>query len=161
MSAINRTVVVRDFVDDDVPQLLELMVSLAEFEGYADQFAVTEDVLRERGLCDNPEFSVLVAEDAGKPGELLGMAVYYLIPYTFDLCPDMVLKELFVAESSRSAGVGEALMQELAARGRAVNCRSIKWLVLPENLRAKKFYSALGATHDSHWEAWSMNPAGK
>ena len=150
--------VVRDFVESDVPQLLELMISLAEFEGYVDEFAVTEEVLRARGLGDNPEFKALVAEDAGNPGVLLGMAVYYFIPYTFDLRPDIVLKELFVAETARSSGVGEALMLQLASRAKAANCKRLKWLVLPENVRAKRFYAALGATHDASWEAWSMNP---
>ncbi len=158
MSRNSATVVVRNFVDADVPQLLELMRSLAEFEGYADEFAVTEEVIRDRGLGKDPEFNALVAEHSSDPGELLGVAVYHFIPYTFDLRPDMVLKELFVAEHARSSGVGAELMTELAARGRAANSKRIKWLVLPDNVRAKRFYAELGASHDSLWETWTMCP---
>ena len=157
--AAKNALVVRDFVNDDVSQLLELMVSLAEFEGYDQQFAVTEDALRSRGLGDRAEFKALVAEYSTSPGELIGMAVYYFIPFTYDLRPDLILKELFVADMARSAGVGEALMKRLLSRARAADCERIKWLVLPDNHRAKQFYAALGAERDSSWETWTMNPA--
>ncbi|HNP64258.1 MAG TPA: GNAT family N-acetyltransferase [Woeseiaceae bacterium] len=156
MMPVEDTLVVRDFVEDDVSPLLELMLSLAEFEGYHEQFAVTESELRSRGLGDDPQFKALVAEYSGSPGKLAGMAVYYFVPYTFDLRPDLILKELFVADTVRSAGVGGALMQRLTSRARAANCRRIKWLVLPDNVRAKKFYTSLGAKHDSSWETWTM-----
>ena len=41
----------------------------------------------------NPEFHALIAQD--QLGEILGMAVYYIVPFTFDLKPDLVLKELY------------------------------------------------------------------
>jgi len=41
---------IRKAVEADIPNLLPLMRQLAEFEKYADDFAVTEHVLREQGF---------------------------------------------------------------------------------------------------------------
>jgi hypothetical protein len=51
------------------------MRELAEFEKYAEDFAITEAVLREQGFRHSPpDFHCLVAE---KGGELVGFLVYY------------------------------------------------------------------------------------
>jgi hypothetical protein len=41
---------IRKAVEPDIPNLLPLMRELAEFEKYAGDFAVTEEVLREQGI---------------------------------------------------------------------------------------------------------------
>jgi GNAT superfamily N-acetyltransferase len=130
------------------------MEGLAEFEDYIDEFCVTEKDLIERGLCDQPEFFAFVAEVPD--GTLVGMAVYYIIPYTYDLCPDMVLKELFVAPDMRGTGVGQALMGSLRQAAEAHGCNRIKWLVLSDNESAKRFYAGLGANRDRKWENWNL-----
>ena len=84
----------------DASQLLALMRGLARFEGYDDRFAVIEEALLERGFSPDrpPEFTAWVAE---LHGALVGYAVIYVIPYTFDLRPTVVLKELFIDERAR------------------------------------------------------------
>ena len=41
---------IRKAIESDVPQLLPLMRELAEFEDYADAFAISEDILRKQGF---------------------------------------------------------------------------------------------------------------
>jgi N-acetylglutamate synthase-like GNAT family acetyltransferase len=41
---------IRKAVESDISNLLSLMRELAEFEKYADDFAVTKDVLRQQGF---------------------------------------------------------------------------------------------------------------
>lgn len=156
MSEPALSLMVRPWQRDDAAQLLTLMQGLAEFEGYARDFAVNEQELLRRGLGDVPQFEALVAEREELPGTLLGAAVYYFVPYTFDLRPDLVLKELYIAEHARSMGVGQALMARLKFRAVEAGSKRIKWLVLPDNHRAKRFYEACGAKHDRDWENWSM-----
>jgi hypothetical protein len=43
---------IRKAIETDIPQLLPLMRELAEFEKYADAFAITEDILREQASGD-------------------------------------------------------------------------------------------------------------
>ena len=102
-------VTVRLAVEADIPKLLPLMRGLAEFERYADSFAVTEDVLRERGFRRSPpDFFALVAD--GGNG-LIGMAVFYIGPFTAEAVPALYIKELFVTAEPRGRHVGDALMR--------------------------------------------------
>ncbi len=43
------------------------------------------------------------------------MAVTYIIPWTYDLKPTVILKELFIHESARGEGIGKALMKRVAS----------------------------------------------
>jgi ribosomal protein S18 acetylase RimI-like enzyme/ketosteroid isomerase-like protein len=139
---------------DDAAALLVLMKQLAAFEGYADQFRVTENDLLARGLAHDSagHFTAVVAQS--DLGELWGYAVVYLIPFTFDLAPTLVLKELLVTETARRAGVGNSLMEYVTAHARASQCRLLKWDVLPSNDRAKSFYRKWGGKRNSAWENW-------
>ena len=146
-------ITVRDFERRDVPQLLVLMRGLAAYEGYLDDFAVSEDDLIAHGLGDAPKFSALVACRTGHD-ELEGMAVTYEIPWTYDMRPKVVMKELFVRDEARGSGVGHALIAQVFARARAINASQVIWTVLKGNKRAEAFYSGLGATADPLWDGW-------
>jgi GNAT superfamily N-acetyltransferase len=156
--------VIRYATSLDVSPLLRMMKQLAVFEGYDDQFSVTERDLLERGLAPtlssntSAQFTALVAaSNNAHASALLGYAVVYEIPFTFDLRPTLVLKELYVAERSRSDGVGMALMQAVHAHARARSCGRLKWDVLPNNDRAKAFYRRLGGQPVLDWEAWRLD----
>jgi ketosteroid isomerase-like protein/ribosomal protein S18 acetylase RimI-like enzyme len=141
---------------DDAAGLLLLMKQLAVFEGYANNFRVTEKDLLERGLAHNSagQFTAVVAQS--DLGELWGYAVVYSIPFTFDLAPTLVLKELLVTETARGVGVGNSLMEYVIAHASASQCRLLKWDVLPSNDRAKTFYSKWGGAHNVAWENWIL-----
>jgi GNAT superfamily N-acetyltransferase len=89
-------------------------------------------------------------------GDLIGYAVGYLIPFTFDLRPSYVLKELYVAKPGRRAGVGAALFNAVVAHARSEGCRLLKWDVLPHNLAAQQFYAEHGGEAVCDWQAWRM-----
>jgi ribosomal protein S18 acetylase RimI-like enzyme len=146
---------IRRAVATDAPQLLSLMRGLAQFEGYDDRFAVTVDALLERGFSSQraPEFFAWVAEVDGK---LLGYAVIYVISFTFDLRPTLVLKELFIDSAARGRNLGHGLMQAVIEHGRSMNARLIRWQVLPSNEPAKGFYRQHGASVDADWENWFL-----
>ena len=100
-----------------------------------------------------------MAQESGA-GPLLGMAVVYLIPWTYDLRSTMVLKELFVADTARGRGVGEALMKHVARRATELDCPRLLWTVLRSNEPAVAFYRGLGATRDRIWHNWGLDEAG-
>ena len=140
----------------DASELLSLMRGLARFEGYDDRFAVTVDALLERGFSPQrpPEFTAWVAE---LDGELVGYAVVYVIPYTFDLRPTVVLKELFIEAAARGRNFGHGLMNAVVEHARSINARLIRWQVLPDNTPAKNFYRQHGAAADADWENWFID----
>jgi GNAT superfamily N-acetyltransferase len=103
---------IRKAVEADIPNLLPLNRELAEFEKYASDFAVTEEVLREQGFRRSPpDFHCLIAEEAG---ELVGFLVYYFVPFTYRAKPNLIIKELYIAGRHRSRGVGKLLMKAVA-----------------------------------------------
>jgi GNAT superfamily N-acetyltransferase len=142
----------------DVGELIKLMADLADIEGYLDEFAVTPDELLRRGFPSSgaPQFEALVAER--RDASLAGYAVTYMVPYTYDLKPTLVLKELFVQPVDRSRGVGELLFAAVRARAAREGCGFVKWAVLTTNVRAKTFYRRGGGSSDGKWEYWSWTP---
>ena len=131
------------------------MRKLAEFEKYASDLAVTEDVLREQGFHRSPpDFRCLIAEEGGK---LVGFAVYYFVPFTYRAKPNLVIKELYIADGYRSRGIGKLLMKAVARQAEQAGCGMIKWYVAKWNERGVQFYERLGATIDPNWHEFQMS----
>lgn len=140
----------------DATPLLRLMRELARFEGYLEQFRVSADDLLARGLHGghDAQFTALVAADDA--GALAGYAVVYRVPFTYDLRPNLMLKELYVDAGARGQGIGHALMASVIALGRSSGCARLKWDVLTTNAAAKTFYCQLGGAPDQRWEGWLL-----
>src|SRR5205807_8546352 len=146
---------VREAIEADIPDLLRLMRELARFEKYADAFAVTEEVLREQGFRHlPPDFYCLVAEE---DGQLLGLLVYYFVPFTYRAKPNIIVKELYVADGHRNKGVGKLLMKAVAQEAERAGCGMIKWWVAKWNERGIEFYERLGAKIDPDWHEFQMS----
>ena len=146
---------IRKAIEADIPDLLPLMRELARFEKYIDAFAITEEVLLEQGFRRSPpDFHCLVAEDAGT---LVGMLVYYFVPFTYRAKPNLIIKELYVTEPQRSKGVGEMLMKAVAREAEKTGCGQIKWWVAKWNHRSIQFYERLGAKIDGDWHEFQMS----
>lgn len=156
--AATDSIATRPFRREDVGELLNLMKGLAEFEGYIDRFRVTEADLIRHGLGPDPRFEAFVAQRGGE-GPLLGTAVVYLVPWTYDLRPTMILKELFVVAEARGTGVGGALMRHVARRAVELDCPRVGWTVLETNRAGATFYRGLGALEDAEWDTWGLDEA--
>ncbi|MBI2738175.1 MAG: GNAT family N-acetyltransferase [Rhodospirillales bacterium] len=83
----------------------------------------------------------LVADDGGK---LAGFAV--LNPYFPGplLTHGLYLKELYVAASARSAGVGEKLIEAIRALAKSRGDTRVLWTTGEDNAGAQRFYDRLG-----------------
>ena len=131
------------------------MRALAEFERYADAFAVTGEVLREQGFRRSPaDFHCFVAEEGGN---LCGMLVYYFVPFTYRAKPNIIVKELFVTEQHRGRGIGTLLMKAVAKEAEQTGCGLIKWYVAKWNQPGIEFYERLGAKIDPDWHEFQMS----
>lgn len=138
----------------EAAQLLVLMRELAAFEDYLQDFAVNEDALLQRAFSPAPECQVFVTE---ADGELQGYAVGLLVPYTYDLRPTARLKELYVREQQRGAGVGRELLAAVARWALAQGAGRLHWDVLTGNTRAEAFYRQLGGRPVEKWTAYAMD----
>ncbi|MEO0464615.1 MAG: GNAT family N-acetyltransferase [Pseudomonadota bacterium] len=149
----------RRFRKGEEEDLLALMRGLARFEGYLDDFGVTAPDIVNAGLSYPPQFFGHVVPDRNSAA-LVGMAVTYIIPWTFSGKPHLVLKELYVDEAARGLGVGQLLMDAVLAQAHEIGAYGVQWTVLGENDRAKAFYRSLGAHHDAKWENWEIQLSG-
>ena len=131
------------------------MRQLAEFEKYADDFAVTEHVLREQGFHRSPpDFHCLVAEEGS---DLVGFLVYHFVAFTYRAKPNLIIKELYIAGQHRSRGVGKLLMKAVAKEAAFIGCGMIKWWVAKWNERGIEFYKQLGAKIDGDWHEFQLS----
>lgn len=152
MADMAEAVSVRPFTFQDVPELHAMMRELAAFEDYLDDFAVTQDDIIAYGLrATPPSFRAWIAEAAG---ELIGMAVTYQLPWTYDRKPRIVLKELFVRAHTRGKGAGFALMSTVQAHATALGASGVSWTVMDGNEKAETFYARLDGSPDAKWNNW-------
>jgi len=146
---------IRKALEQDIVQLLPLMRQLAEFEKYAHEFVITEEILRKQGFRHSPpDFHCIVAEENS---ELIGFLVYYFVPYTYRAKSNMIIKELYVAEDFRSKAVGTLLMRAAAEEAIRAGCGRIKWWVAKWNKQGIEFYERLGARIDPDWHEFQIS----
>jgi GNAT superfamily N-acetyltransferase len=152
----NKEIIIRKAVETDSEKVWMLMRDLAVFEKYIDVFAITPEIVKESGFGKNPpDFYCIVAEDNC---EIVGILVYYFLPYTTQNRPAIYMKELYVNDQYRGAQIGEKLMIELKKEAELNNCKQIKWTVACWNDKGKNFYEHLGAKENTEWinYEWSV-----
>lgn len=148
-------IIIRKAKESDCEKIWTLMKALAVFEKYIDSFAITTDVVRNSGFIKKPpDFYCIVAEDKD---QIIGILVYYFLPYTAQNRPAIYMKELYVDENFRGLKVGEQLMDALKIEAKQNNCSQIKWTVAPWNEQGIKFYQRLGANQNKEWLNFEMN----
>jgi ribosomal protein S18 acetylase RimI-like enzyme len=143
------TINVRKATESDTTSIWNFMKELAIFEHYIDIFAITPEIVIERGFQKSPpDFYCLVAEAEEK---IVGILVYYLLPYTAQNSPVIYMKELFVDEAYRNQSIGKQLMHALKEEATQIGCTQIKWTVAPWNEKGIRFYEDIGAKENTDW----------
>ena len=148
MTEIKADFEIRQAEEEDVPEILELIKALAEFENLSDEVVATEELLKITLFGKNSPAEVQIAYDKNKT---LGFALYFRTFSTFLGRPGIYLEDLYVRESARGKGVGEALLRRLAQRTREIGGGRLEWSVLNWNEAAIKFYQKMGASALDEW----------
>jgi predicted GNAT superfamily acetyltransferase len=89
----------------------------------------------------DPAARVLIARDGEKAA---GFASYTFLWPAVGFTRSLYLKELFLAEAYRRAGVGRRFMEELHAIARREGCSRVEWTTDVPNAAARRFYASLG-----------------
>src|SRR3954469_23250583 len=148
--------VLRSATAADVPLILELIRSLAEYEKLAHEVVATEETLRRTLFGPTPAAQVVIAEVDARPA---GFALYFFNYSTFLAKPGLYLEDLFVKPEFRGAGTGKALLLHLAKLANARGCGRMEWSVLDWNQPAIDFYEALGARRMKEWQICRLTGA--
>lgn len=136
----------------DLPIILRLVKSLAEYEHLAHAVVATEATLRE-SLFVKRAAEVVIGYAGDEPA---GFAVFFQTFSTFLGIPGMYLEDLFVDPKFRRQGLGEALLARLATIAVERGCGRLEWSVLRWNELAIGFYQKLGARPLDDWVTYRL-----
>ena len=132
----------------DIPQILDFIRGLAEYEKLAHEAIATPALLERHLFGDRTAAEVVIAEADGVPA---GFALFFHSFSTFLGQPGLYLEDLFVLPSHRGLGLGKRLMVHLARLAVERGCGRFEWSVLDWNTPAIDFYRRLGAIGLEEW----------
>lgn len=138
----------RDATLGDVPQILRLVRSLAEYEKIAHEFHATEADYKAAFFGPYPQASAMLAEIEG---ELVGVCVWYRTFSSFAGRPALWIEDIFVEPEFRKQGLARAAFSLLARRAVDEGCAALEWNVLDWNAPAIAAYRAMGAVGREEW----------
>lgn len=136
---------IRPASPDDVPELMAMIVELAEFEGLSDQVVCTESMLTEALFGPGAVIydSIAIAED----GSVAGHALWFRTFSTFLGATGIWLEDIYVRPAYRRQGLADALLRDLRSQTQG----RVEWEVLEWNVGAIDFYQGLGARPMAGW----------
>ena len=141
------SIVIRPGVLEDLPEVVDMIRELADYEKSLDQVEITADILERDGFGDHPYFWLTIAE---KDGEIAGLA-FYFIRYSTWKGKTLYLEDFVVKTKFRRQGIGTALFNDLKRKVAEENLAGLVWQVLDWNQPAIDFYRKHGASIRSGW----------
>lgn len=139
---------IRPATENDVPEILNFIQHLADYEKLSHEVVATEAMLKDSLFGEKSYAEVLIAEHEQKPA---GFALYFYNYSTFLAQPGIHLEDLYVLSEYRGLGIGKALLKNLAAITVERNCGRLEWAVLDWNTPAIDFYKSQGAALMDGW----------
>ncbi|MGE0114595.1 MAG: N-acetyltransferase family protein [Steroidobacteraceae bacterium] len=156
MSSTQPSLQIRAATENDVPQILQLIRELAEFEQLSHEVTADERALHAHLFGPHPYAQVLMADI---DGQAVGFALFFHNYSTFLGKPGIYLEDLYVRTAWRGHGVGKALQEAVRQLAVARGCGRYEWSVLNWNRRAIDFYEKMGAQPMSEWTLYRLSGA--
>ncbi|MEI4470510.1 GNAT family N-acetyltransferase [Frigidibacter sp. MR17.24] len=138
--------VLRDAAPEDRAEWERLWQAYLAFYGKTLVPGVT-DATWGRALDPGSALGLILAETA--EGRLAGFATYVVHPSTWVPGDDIYLEDLFVDAPARGQGLGRALINTVARRGRGLDCARLYWMADEANAAARRLYDTYAAA-DGH-----------
>lgn len=138
----------------DLPEILQRIADLAEYEREPDAVETTADDLDTALFGPDPAVFAHVVESEGR---VAGIAVWFLNFSTWTGRHGIYLEDLYVDPASRGRGYGKALLRELARLCAERGYARIEWSVLEWNTPSIAFYDALGAVPMDEWVGYRLS----
>jgi GNAT superfamily N-acetyltransferase len=147
---------IRSATPDDLPLIAALIRALADYERLGHEVRFDEARLHQHLFGARPHAEVLIGE---VDGEAQGFALFFHNFSTFEGRPGIYLEDLFVRPEARGAGLGKALLAELARLAVDRDCARLEWSVLDWNEPSIGFYKSLGARMMDEWTVMRVDGA--
>ncbi len=149
---------VRPIRPDDVPAVVGLVRELAAYEEALDEVRLTEEQLHDRLFGEAPALfgHVATVDDGAAPGEVVGMALWFLNFSTWRGTHGIYLEDLYVQPAHRGTGLGRELLRTLAALCVERGYARLEWWVLDWNTPSIEFYTKAGAVPMDEWTVFRL-----
>lgn len=131
---------------DDADMIHAGLVAMAHAMGEESRITSTSADIRTHGFGDDPAFEVLIAE---VDGTFAGLCLTFPSFSTWRGERGIYVQDLYVDETFRGRGIGEALLKAAACRGEERGAGYLRLSVEVTNTRAQAFYERLGLVHSS------------
>jgi GNAT superfamily N-acetyltransferase len=141
----------------EVPELLELIRELAQFEKLEHEMEATVESLHRSFFGPQPVAGALLAR-AG--GQAAAYAIYFFTFSSFLGRAGIWLEDVYVRPSFRKQGLGKRLIETVARVGVERGCGRYEWTALDWNTNALDFYRGLGAKVRDEWVLLRVDPEG-
>jgi GNAT superfamily N-acetyltransferase len=150
---------IRDATRDDVGLIFGWIVELAEYERARDQVTGSPELLERALFAPRPTAEALIAETrtGDAPPEPAGFALFHLTFSTWESRPGIWLEDLYVPPTHRRAGVGGALIAQLARITVLRGYTRLEWAALDWNTPALDFYVKIGAARLDEWKVHRLD----
>ena len=149
-------VTVREIEPEDVPQVVEMVHELAEYERAAPECHLTADQLEDTLFNPAP---ALFGHVARQGRTTIGCALWFLTFSTWQGVHGVYLEDLFVRPGFRDQGAGRMLLARLARVCVERGYGRLEWSVLDWNEPAIGFYRTLGADPVDGWTRYRLDGA--
>ncbi|MDP1675934.1 MAG: GNAT family N-acetyltransferase [Bacteroidota bacterium] len=138
----------------DIPQILQLIKDLAEYERAPHEAVATTEAIEKSLFSPIPAAFCHVAEVDGR---VIGISIWFLNYSTWLGKPGIYLEDLYVDPAYRSKGFGLAFLKELAKICLERDYERLQWWVLDWNQPSIEFYKSLGAEPMDEWTVYRMS----
>ena len=140
-------ITIRKGIKKDIPQVLNLVKELAEYENALKEVTITLEDLENDGFGKNPWYWFLVAE---KDNEIVGLSFYW-IRYSTWKGKFLFLEDFVIKEEYKRQGIGSKLFEETINICKQQKLNGMIWQVLDWNTPAIKFYKKYNADISKEW----------
>jgi ribosomal protein S18 acetylase RimI-like enzyme len=129
---------------DDAENIFAALVGIAETVKELHKLKSSVDDIRRFGFGEAPAFETLIAEIDGR---FAGCCLCFPSFSTWIGRPGVYVQDFYVGDEFRGKGVGERMLQRLAAVTRNHGGCYIRLAVDTKNFRAQAFYTRVGIKH--------------
>jgi GNAT superfamily N-acetyltransferase len=139
--------IIRTGEKKDLPQALELIRELAEYERALSEVTNTVAMMEVDGFGKQPIFGFFVAEEKH---QMVGLSLYYF-RYSTWKGKRLYLEDIIVTKSHRGKGIGKQLFEATMQKALEENCTGMMWQVLDWNQPSIEFYKRYNTRFDQEW----------
>ena len=139
--------IIRKGIKKDIPQVLDLVKELAEYENALDKVSNTVERMVKDGFGNNPVYNLFVAENNN---QITGIAITFFIYSTWK-GKVLYLEDLVIKHQDRRKGIGKKLFEEVIKFAKKENCVGLSLQVLDWNESAINFYKKYNVDFDDEW----------